>query len=122
MINKTKKKINQQRRSDRARYKLKKNGDRPRLVINKSNKYLAVQIIDDVQGKTLVSATTLEKDFPSHENSKKSKSAAVALGKIVSERAKKAGVVKVMMDRSGMLYHGVIAAFADSAREGGLEF
>lgn len=122
MIDKTKKNINQQRRASRSRYKLLQNGTRPRLVFTKSNRYLSAQVIDDVQGKTLVFATTLEKDFPAHENSKKSKSAAAQLGKVLAERAKKNGVSQVMMDRSGMIYHGAIAAFAEAAREGGLEF
>lgn len=122
MINKTKKNINKKRRAERVRFTLKKNGNRPRLVFNKSNKFLTAQIIDDTKGVTLAYATTLEKSFPSHENSKKSKSAAITLGKIIAERASKAGVKIVMLDRSGMLYHGAISAFADSAREGGLEF
>jgi large subunit ribosomal protein L18 len=122
MINKTKKNINQKRRASRSRFKLLKSGNRPRLVFTKSNRYLTAQVIDDVQGKTLAYATTMEKEFPAHENSKKSKSAATILGKIIAERAKKTGVEKVMLDRSGMIYHGAIAAFAESAREGGLEF
>lgn len=122
MINKTKKVENQIRRAKRSRYKLKKFGTRPRLVFSKSNRYLIAQVIDDNEGKTLVYATTQEKNFPSHENSKKSKSAAVVLGKLIAERAKNKGITKVMLDRSGMIYHGVLAAFADSAREQGLEF
>jgi large subunit ribosomal protein L18 len=122
MINKTQKKINKERRVSRARFKLKKNGQRPRLVFNKSNRYLIAQVIDDVAGKTLAYASTQEPNFPSHENSKKSKSAAQVLGKVIAERAKKAGVSLVMLDRSGMIYHGAIASFADAAREGGLEF
>lgn len=122
MINKTKKNINQKRRASRSRFKLLKSGNRPRLVFTKSNRFLTAQVIDDVQGKTLAYATTMEKEFPAHENSKKSKSAATILGKVIAERAKKTGVEKVMLDRSGMIYHGAIAAFAESAREGGLEF
>lgn len=122
MINKTKKIENKNRRVSRSRFRLKQTGNRPRLVFNKSNRYLTAQVIDDVQGKTLVYATTQEKDFPSHENSKKSKSAASELGKLIAQRAKNSGVSKVMLDRSGMIYHGAIAAFAESAREEGLEF
>jgi|JI10StandDraft_1071094.scaffolds.fasta_scaffold1243922_2 large subunit ribosomal protein L18 len=122
MINKTKKNINKQRRAERVRFVLKKNGTRPRLVFNKSNKFLTAQIIDDTKGVTLAYASSLEKTFPNHENSKKSKKAAVILGKIIAERATKAGVKIVMLDRSGMIYHGAISAFADSARESGLEF
>ena len=101
---------------------MKQFGSRPRLVFNKSNRYLIAQVIDDSRGQTLVYATTKEKNFPPHENSKKSKSAAVQLGKVIAERAKQHGITKVMLDRSGMIYHGVIAAFAESAREEGLEF
>ncbi|MCG6144855.1 50S ribosomal protein L18 [Leptospira bourretii] len=122
MINKTAKNIKRLRRAERVRYKLRSTSERPRLVFNKTNRYLTAQIIDDAKGVTLVYATTLEKDFPKHENSKKSKSAATELGKVVAEKAKKAGVSQVVLDRSGMVYHGKIAAFADSAREGGLEF
>ncbi|MCG6142030.1 50S ribosomal protein L18 [Leptospira mtsangambouensis] len=122
MINKTAKNIKRLRRAERVRYKLRSTSERPRLVFNKTNRYLTAQIIDDAKGVTLVYATTLEKNFPKHENSKKSKSAATELGKVVAEKAKKAGVSQVVLDRSGMVYHGKIAAFADSAREGGLEF
>ncbi|MCG6149149.1 50S ribosomal protein L18 [Leptospira levettii] len=122
MINKTAKNSKRLRRAERVRYKLRQTSDRPRLVFNKTNRYLTAQIIDDAKGVTLVYATTLEKDFPKHENSKKSKAAATELGKVVADKAKKAGVSQVVLDRSGMVYHGRIAAFADSAREGGLEF
>ncbi|GBF48901.1 50S ribosomal protein L18 [Leptospira ryugenii] len=122
MINKTAKNIQRKRRTERVRFKLKANSSRPRLVFNKSNKYLTAQIIDDSKGITLVYATTFAKDFPAHENSKKSKAAATQLGKVIAEKAKKAGLSQVVLDRSGMVYHGRIAAFADSAREGGLEF
>ncbi|TGK78374.1 50S ribosomal protein L18 [Leptospira noumeaensis] len=122
MINKTAKNTKRLRRAERVRYKLRSTSERPRLVFNKTNRYLTAQIIDDAKGVTLVYATTLGKDFPKHENSKKSKSAATELGKVVAEKAKKAGVSQVVLDRSGMVYHGKIAAFADSAREGGLEF
>lgn len=122
MINKTRKNMQRERRADRVRFKISQTATRPRLVFNKTNRYLTAQIIDDVKGVTLVYATTLSKDFPNHENSKKSKSAATQLGKLVAEKAKKAGVLQVVLDRSGMVYHGRIAAFADSAREGGLEF
>ncbi|MDZ4727034.1 MAG: 50S ribosomal protein L18 [Leptospira sp.] len=122
MINKTAKNLQRARRTERVRFKLKATSERPRLVFNKSNRYLTAQVIDDQKGVTLVYATTLEKDFPKHENSKKSKSAAVQLGKLIADKAKKAGVSQVVLDRSGMVYHGRIAAFADSAREGGLEF
>lgn len=122
MINKTAKHERSNRRTERVRYKLKKNSGRPRLVFNRSNLYLTAQVIDDEKGVTLAYASTRDKDFPKHENSKKSKAAAVNLGKIIAEKAVKAGVKMVVLDRTGMAYHGRIAAFAESARSAGLEF
>ncbi|TGN18359.1 50S ribosomal protein L18 [Leptospira idonii] len=122
MINKTAKNIQRERRAERVRYKIRATAGRPRLVFNKTNRYLTAQVIDDTKGVTVAYATTQEKDFPKHENSKKSKSAATQLGKLIADKAKKAGISQVVLDRSGMVYHGRIAAFADSAREGGLEF
>ncbi len=110
------------RRTERIRYKLKKNGDRPRLVLNKTNRYLIAQIVDDTNGTTLAYAMSSEKDFPVQGYSRKNKKSAAELGKILAQRAKGKGVTKVMFDRSGKIYHGNLAAFADSAREGGLEF
>jgi large subunit ribosomal protein L18 len=122
MIDKQKKYEVKQRRVSRQRFKLKNNGSSPRLVFNKSNKYLTAQIIDDTQGKTLAYATTLEKTFPKVEGSKKSIKAAKELGKIIAERSIKAGIKQVMLDRSGMIYHGRLSEFAQSAREKGLQF
>lgn len=122
MINKEKSNISKERRIDRSRYKLRKLGDRPRLVFNKTNRYLIAQIIDDEKGSTIAYAISSEKSFPVQGYSRKNKDAAKHLGKIIAERAKVKGVEKVMLDRSGMIYHGKLAAFADSAREGGLDF
>ncbi|PJZ26744.1 50S ribosomal protein L18 [Leptospira hartskeerlii] len=120
MINKLKKIAAKRRRAERSRFKLRQSSSRPRLVFNKSNRYLSCQIVDDVQGTTLVAASTLEATFAG--KSRKDKEAAKALGKAIGERAASKGVKVVMLDRSGMIYHGRIAAFADSAREAGLEF
>lgn len=122
MINKSKTRESHLRRSDRIRYKLKKSGERPRLVIIKTNRYLAVQVIDDNTGSTLISATSSEKTFPIQTFSRKNKDSAKELGKLIAERAKGKGITKVKLDRSGYIYHGNIAVFAESAREGGLEF
>ncbi|MCB1179315.1 MAG: 50S ribosomal protein L18 [Leptospiraceae bacterium] len=122
MINKSKTKEQVDRRKRRIRYKLKSNDERPRLVFNRTNRYLIAQVIDDKKGTTLAYAITSEKDFPVKSFSRKNKECAVELGKRIAERAKTSGVSKVKLDRSGMIYHGNIAAFADSAREGGLEF
>jgi large subunit ribosomal protein L18 len=122
MISRKKIRETKKRRIERIRYKLKVTGSSPRLVINKTNRYLIAQIIDDSNGNTLAFAATSEKTFPVNGYSRKNKSSAVHLGKIIAERAKLKGVQKVMLDRSGSIYHGNIAAFADSAREGGLVF
>lgn len=122
MINKLKKNKVAIRRKERQRYKLLLTGTRPRLVFHKSNKYLSVQIIDDAKGLTLAAASSSEKNFPKVEGSLKNKKAAVELGKLIAERAKSKGVKQVMLDRSGMVYHGKIESFANSARENGLEF
>ena len=96
-------------------------GDRPRLVVYRSNKFLYAQIIDDLAGKTLVHANTQEKDFSSL-GSKKNVEAGSALGKLLGQRALAAKVNKVLFDRNGYDYHGRIKAIADGAREAGLEF
>ncbi len=111
-----------QRRAQRTRTRLKKlaNG-RPRLSVARSHKNISAQIIDDEKGVTLASASTLETDF--RKNSKGGNtSAAAEVGKMLAERAKKAGVEDVVFDRGGYLFHGRVKALADAAREGGLKF
>ena len=107
------------KRIERVRHKIKARYARHRLVLVRSNKYLAAQIIDDATGTTICSASTFEKAFgPGGKN----KEDAAKLGKILAERATTKGVTKIVFDRRGRLYHGRIASFADAAREGGLEF
>ncbi|MFB2532738.1 50S ribosomal protein L18 [Paracoccus sp. p4-l81] len=105
----------------RVRNKLKamSNG-RPRLSVHRSSKNISVQLIDDVAGKTLAAASTLEKDlgFVGKNNVE----AAAKIGATIAERAKKAGVEDVVFDRGGFIFHGKIKALADAAREGGLKF
>ena len=122
MINTRNIRISKERRTSRIRYKLRHNGERPRLVFNKTNHYLIAQVIDDIKGVTLAYAVSSEKDFPIKTENRKNKKSAEELGKIIAKRAKDKGVSKVMLDRSGMIYHGKISAFADSARKEGLEF
>ncbi|MCB1191016.1 MAG: 50S ribosomal protein L18 [Leptospiraceae bacterium] len=122
MINKENKLVKANRRKERAKFKLKGYGNRPRLVFNKTNRYLIAQVVDDTQGKTIAYATTAEKDFSVSGYSRKNKEAASELGKLIATRAKNNGIDKVMLDRSGMIYHGKIASFAEAAREKGLEF
>jgi len=101
--------------------KIKAGSGRLRLCISRSNKNFYCQIIDDVKGVTLVSASTLEKPF-SEMKSKGNIESAKALGKILAERANQKGIKSVLFDRNGYLYHGRVKSFADSARENGLEF
>lgn len=93
--------------------------ERPRLSVYRSNKAIYAQIIDDTEGKTLVSASTLSKEF-SGTGTKIEQSKAV--GQLVAEKAKAAGINKVVFDRNGYLYHGRIKSLAEGAREGGLDF
>ncbi|MBO9419571.1 MULTISPECIES: 50S ribosomal protein L18 [Stappiaceae] len=112
-----------ERRRDRVRRSVKKaaNG-RPRLSIFRSSKQIYAQIIDDAQGHTIVSASTIEKDLKGGLKTGADVSAAAAVGKLVAERAAAAGVKQVVFDRGGYQYHGRVKALADAAREGGLEF
>ena len=93
---------------------------RPRLSVHRTNKQIYAQIIDDVNGVTLASASSMEKD--AKVKAGHTVEAASAVGKLIGERASKAGVKKVQFDRGGFVYHGRIKAIADGAREGGLEF
>ena len=104
----------------RVRNKLRKvNAGRPRLSVHRSNKNISVQLIDDVQGVTLASASTLEKDLGAM--GKNNVEAAAKVGAAIAERAKKAGVEDAYFDRGGFLFHGKVKALADAAREGGLK-
>ena len=108
------------RRHARLRKKVSGTPARPRLVVNRSSRHIVVQLIDDVAGHTLAAASTLEADVRAVEGDKKAK--ATKVGELVAARAREAGVTAVVFDRGGYLYHGRIAALADAAREGGLEF
>ena len=108
------------RRAFRVRKKVSGTPERPRLVVSRSSRHLFVQVIDDTQGKTLASASTMEANFRSDKADKSAK--AKAVGALIASRAKEAGVSAVVFDRAGNKYHGRIAAVADSARENGLEF
>jgi large subunit ribosomal protein L18 len=111
-----------ERRRARVRKQLKdRSSGRPRLSIFRSDKNIYAQIIDDQKGVTLVAASSIEKELKSRPKSSK-KNTASDVGKLVAERAKKAGVVDVVFDRGGYRYHGRIKALADGAREGGLNF
>ncbi|PKQ24059.1 MAG: 50S ribosomal protein L18 [Actinobacteria bacterium HGW-Actinobacteria-5] len=106
------------RRQARGRKKIAGTPDRPRLVVFRSSRHIAAQVIDDTAGVTLASASSLELRAKAGDKSEKAK----AVGKLVAERAKNAGVDAVVFDRAGNKYHGRVAALADSAREAGLGF
>ena len=108
------------RRQVRGRKKLFGTAERPRLVVTRSSKHISVQVVDDLVGKTVASASSMEADLRSLEGDKKAK--AKRVGELVAERAKAAGVEGVVFDRAGHQYHGRVAALADGAREGGLRF
>ena len=108
------------RRQVRGRKKVSGTAERPRLVVTRSSKHISVQVVDDVVGKTLASASTMEADVRTIEGDKSAK--AKKVGELVAQRAKSAGVETVVFDRAGNKYHGRVAALADGAREGGLAF
>jgi large subunit ribosomal protein L18 len=108
------------RRQVRGRKKIAGTAERPRLVVTRSTKHITVQVVDDLVGKTLVSASTMEADVRSTTGDKTAK--ATRVGELVAERAKAQGVESVVFDRAGNKYHGRIAALADGARSGGLSF
>ncbi len=111
------------RRKARVRRRLKKvASDRPRLSIHRSSKHIYAQVIDDAKGVTIAAASSLEKDLRSSLKTGADKEAATTVGKLVAERATKAGIKDVVFDRGGYLFHGRVKALADAAREGGLEF
>ncbi|MET4003173.1 MULTISPECIES: 50S ribosomal protein L18 [Arthrobacter] len=106
------------RRHLRVRKRVSGTTVRPRLVVNRSARHVFVQVIDDTQGLTLVSASTLEADLRAFDGDKTAK--AKRIGELIAERAKAAGIEAVVFDRGGNRYHGRVAAIADGAREGGL--
>jgi large subunit ribosomal protein L18 len=108
------------RRQVRGRKKVAGTAERPRLVVTRSSRHMSVQVVDDLVGRTLASASTMEADVRALEGDKSVKARKV--GELVAERAKAAGVEGVVFDRAGNKYHGRVAALADGAREGGLAF
>jgi large subunit ribosomal protein L18 len=95
---------------------------RPRLSVHRSSKHIYAQVIDDGAGTTVAAASSLEKDVKGKLKTGADKAAAAAVGKLIAERALKAGVKEVVFDRGGYLYHGRVKALGDAAREGGLQF
>jgi len=109
------------RRHRRVRKKITGTAERPRLAVYRSNKHITVQLINDLDGHTVASASTVEPD-QRKLGAGSNVEAAKRIGTLVAQRAKAAGVTKVVYDRGGFLYHGRVAAAADAAREAGLEF
>jgi large subunit ribosomal protein L18 len=108
------------RRHYRVRKKVSGTSERPRLAVHRSNKHISAQVIDDRAGRTIAAASTVEAGLRGAGGTG-NKAAATAVGRILAERAKAAGVSRVVFDRGGFLYHGRVAAVADAAREAGLE-
>ena len=119
MVSNVNKKAMRMKRHVRVRGKVSGTSERPRLNVFRSNANIYAQIIDDVNGVTLVSANTLEKDF---EGAAGNCEAAKKVGLVLAERAKAKGIEDVVFDRGGYIYHGRVAALAEGAREGGLNF
>ena len=119
MISKTDRKLERDRRHARVRRKISGTPECPRLCMYRSNTNIYAQIIDDVNGNTLVSASTMDKEVKTkHAN----KEAAKEVGALIAKRAKDKKIVDVVFDRSGYMYHGVVKELAESARQGGLNF
>jgi large subunit ribosomal protein L18 len=109
------------RRRRRVRTALRaRSAGKPRLSVHRSGRHIYAQVIDDAAGTTVAAASTLDKDLKGKTGA--TKDSAAAVGKAVAERAKAAGVSRVVFDRGGFLFHGRVKALADAAREGGLEF
>lgn len=110
------------RRHNRLRKRVNGTSERPRLNVFRSNAHIYAQVIDDVEGRTLVAASTNEKAWAEGDDSKTKTEQAALVGRLVAERALEAGVTKVVFDRGGYKYHGRVKALADAAREAGLNF
>ncbi len=122
MINKQTKNAMRQSRQKRVRKKVFGTAERPRLNVYRSLNNMYAQIIDDVSGKTLVSASTLDKDIKASLSATGNKEAAKAVGEAVAKRAIEKGIENVVFDRAGYLYHGRVKELADGARNAGLKF
>jgi large subunit ribosomal protein L18 len=112
--------VSRLRRHSRLRKKVSGTAETPRLVINRSSRHIHVQLVNDLDGTTLAAASSIEADVRAVDGDKKAHS--VRVGQLIAERAKAAGIEKVVFDRGGYTYGGRIAALADAAREGGLKF
>jgi len=116
----TRRRVAKTRRHARIRKKVSGTAERPRLSVTRSSRHIVAQLVDDLTGRTLASATSLEADVRALDGDKKARAAKV--GQLVADRASSAGITKIVFDRGGSDYRGRIAALADAAREAGLEF
>jgi large subunit ribosomal protein L18 len=114
--------VRRERRQRHVRKRLFGTSERPRLAVFRSSKHIYAQVINDGDGKTLVSASSLDPEIRKDKPYGGNKAAAVVVGKMLAERAKKAGIDKICFDRRSYRYHGRVKALADAAREGGLNF
>ena len=112
--------VGRKRRHIRVRKKISGTTARPRLVVTRSARHMVAQVVDDTVGKTLVSASTMESELRASNSDKTAKARKV--GQVLADRAKQAGIDAVVFDRGGNRYHGRVAALAEGAREGGLDF
>ncbi len=122
MINKKSRNAIREKKHLKIRNRFSGTPERPRLAVFRSNQHIYAQVIDDTVGKTLVSASTLEKAVKSELEKTSDVAAAAYLGKVIAERAKAKGIEEVVFDRGGFIYTGKIKALADAAREAGLVF
>ena len=117
-----KSRVARKRRHRRIRTRISGTAERPRLNVFRSLDHIYAQVIDDVSGNTITSASTIDKELRSDLDGKTKKEQAALVGKAIAERAKAAGISTVLFDRGGYLYHGRVQALAEGAREGGLDF
>ena len=122
MIKKVSRTQVRQKKHRRMRNHIAGTAERPRLAVFRSNKHMYAQIIDDAAGRTLVSASTMQKDVKAELEKTNNVEAAAYLGKVIAEKAKEKGITDVVFDRGGFIYQGKIKALADAAREAGLNF
>ena len=122
MTNKASRSEIREKKHRRLRHHLNGTAATPRLAVFRSNKHMYAQIIDDVEGKTLVSASTLQKDVKAELQYTDDVAAAAYLGTVIGKKALEAGIEEVVFDRGGYIYHGKVKALADAAREAGLKF
>lgn len=122
MIIKASKNATRKKRHQRVRNKVSGTAEKPRLNVFRSTKHMYAQIIDDMAGKTLAAASTLDADVKAELSSTSNKEAAKKVGELVAKRAKENGIEEVTFDRGGYIYHGRVQSLAEGAREGGLKF